>query len=98
MPDITPPATTPASDFVAMLKDAWIPILVVLLIFIAHNIATGIDTGGAVIGAAAGVSVVGGHAAVARRPQLTPWRRRGMLAAISAGASVVALLLFHIFV
>ncbi len=105
MPDATPPATplpatppptTPYADFKAMLRDAWIPVVVVLAIFIAHHVATGIDTGGAAIGAAAGMSVVGGHAVVAKRPQLSPWARRGVLAAISAAASVGALVLFDL--
>lgn len=98
MPDAAPSPTepSPATDFKAMLRDAWIPIIVVLAVFIAHNIATGIDSGGAAIGGAAGVAVVAGHATVVRRPQLSPWARRGVLAAISVAASIAALVLFHL--
>ncbi len=78
-----------------ILADGWLAFVAILIVFIVHDLVTGVSYGGGTIGGVTGGIMVGGQAMLTPRPNLTPWQRRILLAAIGAAASVTVLALLH---
>ena len=79
-----------------ILREAWIPIIVVTIVFMLHRAFTGVSSGGGVMGAIIGVTMVSGPKILARRPDLARWQSRLALACIAFVASIAALLADHL--
>ncbi len=78
-----------------ILADGWLAFLAILAVFVVHDVATGVSFGGGTIGGVIGGIVAGGQAFLTPRPNLSPWQRRFLLAAIGTAASVTVLALLH---
>ena len=87
---------TPSITVRQILSEIWIPVLVTVMTVIAHDAVTGQSSGGAVIGAMIGVSIVMIRQSSAH-PDISPTRRRLRLAAVTFAGTAAALVALHVY-
>lgn len=87
---------TPSITVRQILSEIWIPVLVTVMTVIAHDAVTGQSSGGAVIGAMIGVSIVMIRQSSAH-PDISPTRRRLRLAAVTFAGTAAALMALHLY-